>query len=250
MKPPLRIAILECDTPLPNTEAKYGGYGGVFEKLLRSGAEAAGKLDAKKDLQISKYQIQLDPDTYPKPDDIDAILITGSRHNSFEDIPWINTLVDFTAKILEQNRIRTIGVCFGHQIVGRAMGVEVGRNDDGWEVAVNDFDLSETGRRLFGKEKLSLHQMHRDIVYRYPEGVEQLGSSAVCSVQGMYKRRHVITVQGHPEFNEEIVTEIVRVRHASGIFNDEEFERYVQMAVKPHDGVLVGRIFVEFLLDN
>ncbi len=75
-------------------------------------------------------------------------------HNSFEDKPWINTLVDFTAKILKQNRIRTIGVCFGHQIVGRAMGVKVGRNHDGWEAAVNDVDLSERGKQLFGKEKL------------------------------------------------------------------------------------------------
>ena len=75
-------------------------------------------------------------------------------HNSFEDVPWINTLVDFTASILKQNRIRIIGVCFGHQIVGRAMGVEVGRNDDGWEAAVYDVDLSEKGKQLFGKDKL------------------------------------------------------------------------------------------------
>jgi len=30
---PLRIAILECDTPLPGTSSKYGGYGGVFTSL-------------------------------------------------------------------------------------------------------------------------------------------------------------------------------------------------------------------------
>jgi GMP synthase-like glutamine amidotransferase len=76
------------------------------------------------------------------------------EHNSFEDIPWINTLVDFTAKVLKQGRVRTIGVCFGHQIVARAMGVKVGRNEDGWEAAVNDIDLTERGKQLFGKEKL------------------------------------------------------------------------------------------------
>jgi hypothetical protein len=79
MRPPLRIAILECDTPLPNTEAKYGGYGGVFEKLLRSGARALGQPDPETGLKIFNYQIQLNPDNYPDLDDIDAILITGSR---------------------------------------------------------------------------------------------------------------------------------------------------------------------------
>ena len=34
------------------------------------------------------------------------------------------------------------------------MGLEVGRNGDGWEVAVNDIDLSERGKQLFEKEKL------------------------------------------------------------------------------------------------
>lgn len=92
--------------------------------------------------------------------------------------------------------------------------------------------------------------MHRDIVYYYPEGMEQLGSSPVCSVQGMYKKRHVITVQGHPEFNEEITTEILRARHAMGIFNDDDFNKYMDMVVKPHDGVVVGKAFIEFLLDD
>lgn len=53
-----------------------------------------------------------------------------------------------------QNRIRTIGVCFGHQIVARALGVEVGRNGNGWEVAVDEVDLSAQGRKLFGKDIL------------------------------------------------------------------------------------------------
>jgi hypothetical protein len=79
MKAPVRIAILECDTPPPNTKAKYGGYGGVFEHLLRSGAHARGSTAPDTAFKISKYQIELGADNYPREDDIDAILITGSR---------------------------------------------------------------------------------------------------------------------------------------------------------------------------
>jgi len=75
-------------------------------------------------------------------------------HDSFADAPWINILVEFTAKVLAQDRVRVIGVCFGHQIVGRAMGVKVGRNDAGWETAVNDVQLTEKGKEVFGMEKL------------------------------------------------------------------------------------------------
>ena len=42
--------------------------------------------------------------------------------------------------------------------------------------------------------------MHRDIVYNYPEGCEELGSTNVCRVQGMYMPKRLITVQGKCPF--------------------------------------------------
>ena len=45
-------------------------------------------------------------------------------------------LVDFARNVLAQDRVRLIGVCFGHQIIGRAMDVKVARSEVGWEVAV------------------------------------------------------------------------------------------------------------------
>ena len=190
---PLRIAVLECDTPLPNTKKIFQGYGGVFERLLRSGAKALDKadLDPETSLEFSFWQVELNPDKYPDPENVDAILITGSseyfliavcqgrasnlalekrtdlcgkrplltskaisEHDSFADTPWINKLVNFTEKILSKTKVRVIGVCFGHQIVGRALKARVGRNPDGWEAAVNDVQLSEKGKELFGIEKL------------------------------------------------------------------------------------------------
>ena len=179
MKPPIRIAMLECDTPLPETKARYDSYGGVFEALLKAGAQDLGRPDLRSSLHISHYQVELHPEHYPDLKDIDAILITGSSaipcifapppptakvytltlpgsqgHNSFEDSPWIKTLVEYTAKVLAQDRVRIIGVCFGHQIVGRAMGVKVGRNPDGWETAVYDVDLTPKGKEIFQKDSL------------------------------------------------------------------------------------------------
>jgi GMP synthase-like glutamine amidotransferase len=66
----------------------------------------------------------------------------------------VNKLVEYTKQALETNRVRVIGVCFGHQIIGRAMGVKVGRNDGGWEAAVTDVQLTEKGKEVFGVEKL------------------------------------------------------------------------------------------------
>lgn len=96
----------------------------------------------------------------------------------------------------------------------------------------------------------SLHQMHRDVVYAYPEDVEELGSSPVCKVQGMYTPRRLITVQGHPEFNEDIMTEIVETRHKMGIFSDEAYKENMGKLSKKHDGLVVSRAFLRFLVDE
>ncbi|KAK6383071.1 uncharacterized protein PV06_05362 [Exophiala oligosperma] len=249
---PYRIAVLECDTPLPKTKAKFQGYGGVFEFLLRAGAKALGRpdLDPETGFEVSKWQVELEPDKYPNPDTIDAILITGSKHDSFADTPWINKLVEYTAMILSETKVRVIGVCFGHQIVGRALKAGVGRNPLGWEAAVNEVDLSPRGKELFGTEKLRIHQMHRDCVFFYPEGVEELGSSPVCKVQGMYSPKRLLTVQGHPEFNKEIMDEIVNTRHATGIFDDEAYNEHMKKVDLPHDGLIVSQAFWKFLLEK
>ena len=92
--------------------------------------------------------------------------------------------------------------------------------------------------------------MHRDIVFYYPNGVERLGSSPACEVQGMYVPKKLITVQGHPEFNEEIMTELLEARHEQGIFGDFAYEDGMKRVGKQHDGVVVAASFLKFLMDG
>lgn len=92
--------------------------------------------------------------------------------------------------------------------------------------------------------------MHRDIVFAYPPDVEELGSNAICKVQGMYIPRRLLTVQGHPEFTEEIMTEILEARNAMGVFDDAAFADAMLRVVKPHDGLVVSKAFLRFLLDD
>jgi GMP synthase-like glutamine amidotransferase len=80
--------------------------------------------------------------------------MTGSRFSSFDNDPWILKLVDFVKEVLSQKRVRIIGLCFGHQIVGRAMGVKVAKSDKGWETSVMAIDLTKRGQEIFGKTTL------------------------------------------------------------------------------------------------
>jgi GMP synthase-like glutamine amidotransferase len=195
-----------------------------------------------------------------------ASLTFASEHNSFDNDPWILKLVEFTKKVLDQDRVRIIGVCYGHQIIGRALGMKVGRGDNGWETSVCSVKLSKKGEELFKKDTLvnisssiayrtanvlqSIHQMHRDIVYGFPEGVTSLGSSPVCENQGMYSKGRLITIQGHPEFTEGIMRDVLQVRKDQGLWPIEYWRIGMDKAADHHDGVAIGAAFLSFLLDD
>lgn len=91
--------------------------------------------------------------------------------------------------------------------------------------------------------------MHQDIVHSLPSGVESLGSSSLCQIQGMYMPGRFITVQGHPEYNADVVTDIVEVRHTTHkFFTKEVVEESLGRVQNEHDGMAIGAVFLKFLL--
>lgn len=157
---PIRLAILECDTPQPQTRAKYNSYAGVFTSLL---TRATAPLPVSDVVTITAHDVVNDLHSYPSLDDVDALLLTGSRHTSFDNDPWILNLVEYVKQALE-NGVKIVGICFGHQIIGRAVGAGVGKSDKGWEVAVTEVELTEKGKQIFQMDKMVSTQ--DSVVYR------------------------------------------------------------------------------------
>ena len=82
MRPPLRIAILECDEPIGRTKEKYGGYGGVFKALLQAATQHIAQQDGESpiELDITKWDV-VKAELYPNLDNVDAVLLTGSSES-------------------------------------------------------------------------------------------------------------------------------------------------------------------------
>jgi GMP synthase-like glutamine amidotransferase len=89
--------------------------------------------------------------------------------------------------------------------------------------------------------------MHRDEVRDPPPDAILLGSTDKCPVQGLYLPGRYITVQGHPEFTEDIVREVSEIRHNGGVFSDDMYEDVLGRVGLPHDGVAIAKAFVKFL---
>ena len=89
--------------------------------------------------------------------------------------------------------------------------------------------------------------MHRDEVKSLPPSSQNLASTPACPIQAMYSPGRYITVQGHPEFTNDILQEFCTARHKTGMFSDAMYEDAAERASREHDGVAIARVFVRFM---
>ena len=129
--------------------------------------------------------------------------ITGSPKSVYEDIPWIHNLRDFVVK-LDETKVKTIAICFGHQMVAHALGGKVSKSPRGWGVGIRNFEMlihkpwmDSPGSTT---QKLSLLFSHQDQVEVLPPTAELLAQDEFCPFQMMQIGEHILTMQGHPEF--------------------------------------------------
>ncbi|KAK6536041.1 hypothetical protein TWF281_000287 [Arthrobotrys megalospora] len=238
---PFTLAVLECDQPLDAARIERGGHTGVWTALFADAADARGI--PRERIEVIGYNAE---EGLPSINDIDGILISGSRYNAWADDAWIINLVAFARECVAAKK-PVIGICFGHQIVGRALGGEVNRNENGWEVAPTVLRLSEKGKEVFGRETITLHLMNRDIVRTCPSDMEILASTSKTQIHSLYRPGEVFTVQGHPEFDEEIIAELLKMRIGSGVISEETGADGLSRKALPHDGVVVTEAFLKFL---
>jgi GMP synthase-like glutamine amidotransferase len=69
--------------------------------------------------------------------------------------------------------IKFTGICFGHQILCRALGSTIEPEKNGeWELAHTHIELTDIGRWLFrldsSEKHIQLHEMHLDLVVDAP----------------------------------------------------------------------------------
>jgi GMP synthase-like glutamine amidotransferase len=154
-----------------------------------------------------------------------------------------------------------MGVCFGHQILCRALGSVVERSaGDVWELALTKIDLHPIGQLLFRTPDpfIYLQQMHRDQVIDAPspdkakvvlhQQAQVWGSTQICPVQGLYLRGRLFTCQGHPGYDPQMVREHIERRIERGVIkNIAAAKEAMKTADSDHDGLIVSAAMLRFL---
>jgi GMP synthase (glutamine-hydrolysing) len=223
-----RVLILQAGSTHPAVRARFGDYGDWFARLVAP--RAACRV-------IRAWEEKL-----PDLAGFDGVLMTGSPRSVTEPEPWIDEAAGY---MLDAARTRAVlGVCFGHQLLARALGGRVERNPRGREAGTTEVSLTEDGARdpLFagvpgttartgvdgrpagepgtaragepgtGPRTILVQQTHEDHVAELPPGASLLATNSMSQVQAYAVGDAVRCVQFHPEMDAERSRLLAEVR--------------------------------------
>ncbi|KAF8971972.1 hypothetical protein BGZ46_010193 [Entomortierella lignicola] len=250
----IRVALLVCGTPIPPVAESFGEYPAVFRNLLQRGLEELkrqGSVDQDTEVVLEGFDVR--EDKYPDNiNDWDAIMISGSASNAYDDLPWINKLVEYVQNFPRSNESpKIIGICFGHQIIGRAFSARVSKSTRGWELGWTLTQLTEAGQSFWRDATMRIQELHQDVVYDIPKGFTLLASTAHTTNQSMISNdNRIVTLQGHPEFTSAIMREFIKFRTANGTFTKELSESSMAVVDNPIDSEKVAARLLEFTIKS
>jgi GMP synthase-like glutamine amidotransferase len=237
----MKLCILENDVVDPAVSTTYGSYGAMVDRLLRSvGASWSTEIFC-----TSLGQFPASYETY------DAVLLTGSRADSFSQEAWVVQLREHVNYLLQIQK-KLLGICFGHQLIALCLGAPVGRAPQGWGLGRMTYQWHATewithtdSAHLKNSLQVALLASHQDQVFALPSGANLLASSDFCPVAAFTVGRHVFCVQPHPEFVADYSAYLLDKRRAT--LAEDHYAASRSSLADGHDGLHVARMMIAFI---
>ena len=128
-------------------------------------------------------------------------ITTGSKFSVYENKTWIRKFIEFIQH-LDRHQKKLIGICFGHQAIAMALDCLVQKSPKGWGVGVASTRIlicPEWMKKT--KTALNIIASHQDQVMQLTEQSQVIAYSDFCPYFMVQWNGHLLSIQGHPEFN-------------------------------------------------
>jgi GMP synthase (glutamine-hydrolysing) len=194
-----RVAVVVTGTPIERTRLRRGGFPALLRDALGANAPEFVEFDAT-------------AEALPDLRGFRAVLVTGSAASVVDRAPW---MLATEARLREVVSAETpvLGICFGHQLLGQALGGQVRRNPFGREIGTVKLELLRDDPLLDRSLDPFLANMtHLDSVVELPPGTEVLARSALDPHAALRFGPRAWGVQFHPEIDAEVMADYVRGR--------------------------------------
>jgi GMP synthase-like glutamine amidotransferase len=231
----MKLCLLENDELDGELGARYDRLGAMFKRLFA---------DAGADWTIEVFNTYRGE--YPASfDDYDAVLLSGSKADSYSQESWVQALRQKVSELLQQRK-KLMGVCFGHQLIASCLGAKVGRAPQGWGAGSMKYQWHDPQwPAAQGRTDITLLASHQDQVLELPAGATLLASNDFCPVAAFAVGTQVLCVQPHPEFVEDFSAYLLNKRRA--ILGETLYHAGSQSLAQGHEGVAMARMMVAFV---
>ncbi|MCP4023455.1 MAG: glutamine amidotransferase [Desulfobacteraceae bacterium] len=191
-----KIVIIKTGDTFPNIADKYGDFEDWIISSLAVDKGLIKVVDAEKQEAL--------PDT----SDCIGAVIAGSHAMVTENLSWSLKIEDWVPRAVAAG-VPLLGICYGHQLIARAMGGQVGYHPQGIEIGSVQIELAPTlsPDPLF-KElpvKFYVHACHSQTVRALPPGAQTLAKNEVEPRHAFRLGKSTWGVQFHPEYDEAIM---------------------------------------------
>ena len=209
----LKIGILLSDHVLDDLQEKHGNQDNFYRRIFQ---------ETNQDVTIEIYDVT--QFTYPKSlNECDGYIITGSKLSVYDNVRWITELEEFVTDLF-LNKRPLLGVCFGHQLIAKALGGEVKKADIGWVLGVQSYEFKTNYPWLeYMNEDVQLIHSHQDQVMRLPERATLVASNKHVPNSMYFIEDHVMCMQGHPEFTNAYAYDVLCKRR--DVLGEDKFKQ-------------------------
>lgn len=129
----------------------------------------------------------------------DAVLLTGSPASVHDDFDWIAKTSGLIRNADEQNK-PVVASCFGHQLVAKTYGGEVGYNENGWMIGNYKLKISRHYDWMPTKViETGIFHFNQERVTALPLAAESFASSEEYPDVAYTLGENILSIQGHPE---------------------------------------------------
>jgi GMP synthase-like glutamine amidotransferase len=146
------------------------------------------------------------------PKDLDAFdgyVISGSPASVNDDSAWIHVLENHVRALHAQQR-PMVGICFGHQLIAKALGGSVGASPAGLRVGTITSRLDRHAPWMQpSQDVLRLYAAQEEHVTVLPAGALALGGDEVCPITLYIIGNSVFATQCHPEFERNFMQDLL-----------------------------------------